>query len=632
MILKNKKYFIGGGVLLVTIILAAVVFGNGDKTEYTTAKIELGEIIQTVSETGTVKAAEEIDLSFLNSGKLAQIFFNIGNSVKKDDIIAQLDTGSLLIKKNEAEANLVVAQSSLSKLLNGATNHEKAVSKASVDQAKAAYDAAKNEYAELEKTTAESIAQAEKNLADLESSDTDNITSYEQAVTVAQTSLNNTKSTYQRAIDNYESIAITTMETKVSIAKTALDNIYTILHDPDADNYLSAKNQSTLDLTQSYYSQAAAMIPEVDTILAQAKASGDTAPINSALDKTALFINSVFSALNYCYSALENSVVSANFTQTELDAYKTAISTQQSYVSTAITSTQTAQQNLNDAVLAYQTNVTNAEGNLIQAQANLDDAILSARNTLSNARLSAASQLTIGESKINAAYNTWQVAQAQYNNLIAPARSQDISLARAQVKQAEAALALVDHQIGDSMIKAPIDGTITKSNYEISEQINASAPAFSMLGENNFEIEIDISEADIAKVEVDDPVEVTLDAFGDEIKFNGYVYFIEPAETVIQDVIYYKVKINFEAGEHDVKSGMTANAVITTAQKDNVVIAPSRAIIEKNGVGKFIRILEKGGMVERPVEVGLRGDGGTVEILSGAAVDEDAITFIKESE
>jgi hypothetical protein len=37
-------------------------------------------------------------------------------------------------------------------------------------------------------------------------------------------------------------------------------------------------------------------------------------------------------------------------------------------------------------------------------------------------------------------------------------------------------------------------------------------------------------------------------------------------------------------------------------------------------------------MVERPVEVGLRGDGGTAEILSGAAVGEDAITFIKESE
>ncbi len=628
----KKKYIIGAGLLFVVIIILFFTFSSSDKTEYVTAKVELGQIIQTVSETGAVKAANEINLSFLNSGKLAEILFDIGDNLKKDDVIARLDNSSLLIRQKEAEANLVVAQSNLSKLLNGPTNNEKAVSKAGVDQSKSAYDSAKSEYIETEKSVSESVSQAKKTLYDLESSDSSNITTYEQSFSVAQTSLANTKSTYQRSIDNYKSNAITTMDAKISVAKTSLDNIYTILHDPDAESHLSAKNQSILEETKSYYANATNMISAVDLGLEQAKATSDTAVINSALSKTLDFINTTFTALNYCYSALENSVVSTTFTQAELDAYKTIINTQQTYVSTAITSTQSAQQNLNDAILSYQTNVANAEENLIQAQANLDDAILKARNALSTAQLSSSQQLTMAESKVNTAYNTWQVAQAQYNNLVAPARSQDINLAQAQVRQTEAALDLVKNQIEDSVIKAPIDGTITKSNYEIGEQINAGTPAFSMLGENDFEIEIDISEADISKLKIDDSVQITLDAFGDEIEFNGYVYFIEPAETIIQDVIYYKVKINFEAGDNDVKSGMTANVVITTAQKDNVLIAPSRAIVEKNGDGKIVRVLKNNEVEERPVMVGLRGDEGMVEILSGVKEGENVVTFTKTQE
>ncbi|MBU4347818.1 FtsX-like permease family protein [Patescibacteria group bacterium] len=36
-----------------------------------------------------------------------------------------------------------------------------------------------------------------------------------------------------------------------------------------------------------------------------------------------------------------------------------------------------------------------------------------------------------------------------------------------------------------------------------------------MLGENNYEIEVDVSEADIAKIKINDPAAITLDAFGE---------------------------------------------------------------------------------------------------------------------
>jgi len=345
-------------------------------------------------------------------------------------------------------------------------------------------------------------------------------------------------------------------------------------------------------------------------------------------------LNKVFESLDYCYGALENSLTSSDFSQSELDAYKTSISAQSTLISAAILAVQTAEHNWEDAVLAYSTNISTAEDALTKARVDLADAKQTAKDNLASTLLSSDQQLSISQAKVDTNLELWQISKAQLAEVKSPARTQDVALTRAQVKQAEAALNLVKQQIEDSIIKAPIDCTVVKIEYDIGEQVMSTKPAISVLGENNFEIEIDISEADIAKIKSDNLVEITLDAFGEDLKFMGEVYFIEPAETVIQDVIYYKVKIRFDDTEEkmaNIKSGMTANAIITTAKKDNVLIAPSRAIIQKNGDGKYIRILVGRKLVEVPVTVGLRGDGGMVEILSGAKEGDEVITFIKES-
>ncbi|MDD4272043.1 MAG: efflux RND transporter periplasmic adaptor subunit, partial [Patescibacteria group bacterium] len=324
-------------------------------------------------------------------------------------------------------------------------------------------------------------------------------------------------------------------------------------------------------------------------------------------------LNKTFSALKTCYSLLEASGVGTDFTQADLDAYKTAISTQQTNVTAGITAVQTAQNNLNDSIN------------------NLNNAILTAKNTLATAKVTGARDTAAAQAKVDANYKAWLVAEAQLNQLKAGTRAQDISLAQAQVAQAQAALDLARNQINNNILKAPLDGTITKKNYEVGEQFSSAKPIFSLLGVNNFEIEIDISEADITKVAVNDQAEITLDAFGEDVKFYGRVNFIEPAETVIQDVIYYKVKINFDGKDKEVKSGMTANANITTAKKDNVLIMPLRAVIEKNNSGKFARLLVSDQIKEVPVAIGLRGDDGLVEILSGLKEGDLVVTYIQTS-
>ncbi|MDD4271760.1 MAG: biotin/lipoyl-binding protein, partial [Patescibacteria group bacterium] len=259
-IFKNK-FFIVGLLLIIGFTAAYFIFNKKPKTAYTTAKVERGNLIQTVSETGMVKANKEMDLNFTLGGKITGIFVNVGDKVKKDQVLAELDSSDLLLKEKEAAANLRVSQANLAKLLAGATAGELAVSQAGVDQAKTAYVSALNEQEKITNTVNENLAQAEKNLSDLYLTAGDTIT------------------TYQQAVKNYKSVALTVAEAKISVAANALDNIDTILNDSEAAHYLGAGNISLIESTKIGYNQA-------NTALIQAKASQDGADASRASTDT----------------------------------------------------------------------------------------------------------------------------------------------------------------------------------------------------------------------------------------------------------------------------------------------------------------------------------------------------------
>ena len=147
-------------------------------------------------------------------------------------------------------------------------------------------------------------------------------------------------------------------------------------------------------------------------------------------------------------------------------------------------------------------------------------------------------------------------------------------------------------------------------------------------------IKVDISESEITKISVLDKAEIILDALGDEIKFIGTVTAIEPAETKVSGVVYYKITIMFDNNQSltNVRPGMTANVSVLTDQKDMALVVPQRSVLEKDGK-KIIRVVknkEKGIYEERFVDIGLKGNYGEVEVLSGLAEGEEIITFLKE--
>ncbi len=52
-----------------------------------------------------------------------------------------------------------------------------------------------------------------------------------------------------------------------------------------------------------------------------------------------------------------------------------------------------------------------------------------------------------------------------------------------------------------------------------------------MISDKKFEIEVNIPESDVAKIKVNNSAKVTLDAYGDDVKFQAQVVSVEPAKT-----------------------------------------------------------------------------------------------------
>ena len=613
---------------------AALYFTIGKKQDisYVTAIVKKGEIIQTVSETGTIKATNEVNLSFLNFGKIEKMNVKIGDIVKEGELLAEQNYNGLAINKNEAQANFDVSRENLNKLLAGAAREDIAVAEANVKQAKVSHDEANKKLGKIKKTVEENISQSQKILKDLESSAAGDITACEQAILSAETNLSNTKLTYQNSINNYKEIILSTAEDKLSVANIAIDVIDRTINDGDGKNLISVRKSSCLSDTKNSYNNSLELLDNADKILAIAIINNSNSNVSDIIDKTLLALNKVFESLQNCFSALENSVTSSSFSQSDIDILKSNISSQQTVMALAISSAQIAKQNFDSAILNYNLNVSVSENNLAQAQAAYDDALAAARNVLATATVAGEQQISAAESKVNNLKESLQVAQAQYNKIIAPADRHDIALAQARIRQSQTLIDAINKKIEDCKISSPISGAIIKTNYEVGEQAGAGQTVISMSEEDKFKIEALISESDIAKVKIDNSVNIIFDAFGSDIEFIGKVCFIEPAETVIQDVIYYKSEITLENAEQykkNIKSGMTADVNIITAKKSNVLIMPSRAVIEKNN-DKIVRVLVDGVINEILVKVGLRGDEGIVEVLSGVKEGDVVVTFIKE--
>lgn len=573
-LLKSKIFW-----LMFVLVFGGVsyfVFKPNPKPVYTTEKVQQGLLEQTVSVTGSVKGATEINLNFETMGTIAKISVEKGEQVTAGKVLAQLSAQAQQNAVNEALANLQASEAQLNKLINGATSIDIKISEENLKNAEITYQNRVNDLANLKI----------KLLADEKQ--------YENNLQSAQVSLVN-------ALDT----ALSTISNELFDGEIALNRIKEILDRDDAKYTLGAKNSYSKTLAEISLAQATDKIAIAKQKLALAKNTLTETDINAALQESLNGLLEISGALFDIYQVLINTPSSIDYTQTEIDSDKANIRNDQATISASISGLQTTRTSWENA----QTAVVTAENNLSSFLASKDSQIISA------------------EGAVNAAQGAWDLAKAQHEQLLLPARIEDIDLQKARVAQNRAALQRAKAVLDQMTIKAPVDGIITRINYKVGEKTDLNKPVLSLLGNSGLEIEVDIPESDIAKIAVGQKAHITLDAFNEQ-KFEGHVTNIDLAETRISEVVYYRVKITFDQGDERIKPGMTANIDISTANVDNTLFIPARAIKE-NG-GKYVEVLVNGEVIRKNVETGLRGDGGLIEIVSGLSVGEEVITFKQE--
>ena len=197
---------------------------------------------------------------------------------------------------------------------------------------------------------------------------------------------------------------------------------------------------------------------------------------------------------------------------------------------------------------------------------------------------------------------------------------------RSQIKQFVAGVANIAAQLDKTVLRSPLTGVVTQVAVEHGEIVPANTPIIFVMSNAGFEIEANVPEADIAKIKLGDAAELTLDAYGSDVPFTAQVAVIDPAETVVEGVPTYRVTLHFLAPDERIKSGMTANLDIRTAERKNVVVIPQRAVVSANGeksVRTFVATRDgKETVVKTTVETGLRGSDGNIEITAGLAEGE----------
>jgi multidrug efflux pump subunit AcrA (membrane-fusion protein) len=591
-VLKSIRWVLTAGIVVLVVVGVVVGRGGEKAVIFSSSLVERKDIVQSVSETGSVVSSLEVRYGWEISGRVVDILKNVGDEVKKGDIIARLDSGKATARLNEAYASLRSAEAKLNLELAGP-------SKESIESSSA------------------SVRKAEANVSKVRSIGEGSIDAAKKALETAQNNIQRAEGGEDSQIvnDAYEDLINTIHAgvTDLSEALTESDNILGIDNTNANDDFESALG--SLDLltkakAEESYKQARSTKRDAENTSISLSALS----VHEDVDSAARVLDNALSTMTIhlldVQRMLDKTRSITVLSQAELNVLKVNITTVKTSINAAST-------NLTNQTQA----VTTARNSLTSYEIAHDTALLGLTNEQKTAK--ANNDLAVAD---------LDAAKAKHEDLIAPAREVDLASFRADVSRQAANVAALRDDVEKSVLTALVDGVIGKLDVKMGENISTNQKVLTVLSPQ-FSVEVDISESDIAKVAVGDVVDITLDAFGEHVHFAGNVIHIEPADTEISGVIYYKTDISLDPVVNvEIRSGMTANINIETNKKERVLLIPRRAVLRKEGK-ELVRVVigkEKGIFEEREVVTGISGDDGLVEIVEGLKEGEEVVTFVEE--
>lgn len=215
--------------------------------------------------------------------------------------------------------------------------------------------------------------------------------------------------------------------------------------------------------------------------------------------------------------------------------------------------------------------------------------------------------------------------QALLAQLKAGPKQTDIDAAQAAEVVAKMQVAQAQHQLDQTVLVAPYDGIISILNAKpgtasfgvggSGATSNSVAMVISDL--STLFVDITVDETDIGKIQVGQPVQVTLNALPN-VTVTGKILRVTQTANTSATVITYVVRVTLDKTDAPIKAGMSANATVIVSQVPNALRVPNNFLRVNNTTGQTTVYLVNpdGTLTLVPVKTGVQGSDYT-EVTDG---------------
>lgn len=291
----------------------------------------------------------------------------------------------------------------------------------------------------------------------------------------------------------------------------------------------------------------------------------------------------------------------------------TSLTTMQKSVSGSGTLTPSVQQDVSFEVSGTVTSVPVAVGQTVtagQTLATVDTLQLNADLLQAKATLAGA------QAKLDDASGSAQVAAAQ-----------------AQVDVAQSGVDTAQTAMDGATLTAPVAGLLTAVTLEVGDAVGSSSvpsaggdtasAQFTIVGTEGWQVDVTVSDADIALIEVGDQAEVTLDGATEPVF--GTISEIGLLSTSDSGVAAYPVTVAVTGDQEGLHDGVAAEVELVYERRTDVLTVPSLAVTTAaDGTTTVEQVGADGETVDVPVTVG-ETSGSVTEITEGLAEGDEVV-------
>jgi RND family efflux transporter MFP subunit len=235
----------------------------------------------------------------------------------------------------------------------------------------------------------------------------------------------------------------------------------------------------------------------------------------------------------------------------------------------------------------------------------------------------------------NAAYKDAQMNRERLKTLFQKAAISKLQLEKAELnleaastqkQSALATVAVIEHTLGNSYMRAPFAGIITSKNSEEGDVVNPmmgmNSSVLTLMDLNTVKVVLDVPAEDIEKISLEQPCTVRVSNLEADT-FAGRVYSRNLAADPTSKT--FKVEIKIDNPQLIIKAGVFAEVIIAVAGKENCLILPLSALIEEGDTG-YVVLYDNGQAKFKNIRVGERNDR-VFEI--GAGLSQGQLVVVK---